>query len=313
MEVKENKEESIECDKCGRIFHAVCTKLDKRQYDRLLKNSEEEYVCHLCDNDDNTAATVGEELRRIQSKLNKLDQLQESINFMSSKFDEVIKGITENKKKIQNIEKENKNLKSEIKLLKQSVKMLNDQRVKNDCVVSGIVVNNEASAAETVIELSKTVGVEIQKETIDEAYYLRRKNLSNPTTSLVVKFNSKSAKEKLMSVKSNLKKNETTKSIYVNDFLSKESLELLNYAKTLRSVGYQSIYSHAGRIYAKKSDITKPRLIKSEEDVDSILIEATTNKFHNRRVSHMQPIIPEDSDGSEEDAQSQFISPANMN
>lgn len=245
-------------------------------------------MCHLCNGDDTTAGTVREELLRIQSRLNKLDQLQDSMNFMSQKFDEVLKGISENKKKIQNIEKENKNLKMEIKTLKDSVKILNDQRVKNDCVVSGVHINNDISAADAVIQISKLVGVEITKETIDDAYFLKTKNQSNTKKSLVVKFNSKTAKEKLMSVKSKLKNNEITKTVYVNDFLSKESMELLNYARTLKSVGYHAVYSYSGRIFAKKSEITKPRLIRSEEDVDAILLEATTSKFHNRKLSKKQ-------------------------
>lgn len=313
MIVKEDKEENIECDKCGKIFHALCTKLDKRQYDRLLKNSEEEYVCHLCDDDVSTAGTVKGELQQIQSKLNKLDQLQESMNFMSAKFDEVLKGISDNRKKIQNIEKENQILKTEIKSLKESVKILNNERVKNNCVVSGVNFNNDVSAKDAVIEISKSVGVDIQKDSIDDAYFLKRKNVSNPKQSLVVKFNTKSAKDKLMSVKPKLKNNESTKSVYVNDFLSKESMDLLNYARTLKSVGYHAVYSYSGRIYAKKSEITKARLIKSEEDVDAILLEATTNKFNSRRLSQKQIAVMEDSDGSEEDTQAQFISPVNAN
>lgn len=313
MVVEEAKDDNIECDKCGKIFHALCTKLDKRQYDQLLKNSEEEYVCHLCNGDDTTAGTVREELLRIQSRLNKLDQLQDSMNFMSQKFDEVLKGISENKKKIQNIEKENKNLKMEIKTLKDSVKILNDQRVKNDCVVSGVHINNDISAADAVIQISKLVGVEITKETIDDAYFLKTKNQSNTKKSLVVKFNSKTAKEKLMSVKSKLKNNEITKTVYVNDFLSKESMELLNYARTLKSVGYHAVYSYSGRIFAKKSEITKPRLIRSEEDVDAILLEATTSKFHNRKLSKKAITVIDDSDGSEDDTQPEFTSPTNVN
>lgn len=164
----------------------------KRQYDQLLKNDEEEYVCHMCDI--NTAGTVQEQLQRMDTKLNKLDQLAESMHFMSAKFDELMNGITANRRKIDTVQKENLKLKNEVNTLKETVKMLNDQRVRNDCVISGVTASEGKSAVEAVIELSETVGVNIVKENIDEAYFLKKKNLPNQNQSLIVKFNTKSAK-----------------------------------------------------------------------------------------------------------------------
>lgn len=305
MEVEEGKEDNIECDKCAKTFHVLCTKLDKRQYVHLLKNDNEEYVCHVCVGDDNT---VGEELKIIKTKLNKLDQLtemQETMNFMSTKFDEILKGVAENKNRINSIEKENRQLKCEIKTLQESVKMLNDQRVKNDCIISGPDFNKETSAADVVIDISKKIGVDMKEENIQEAYFLKTKNQTNSKQSLVVKFNTRFAKEKLMAAKPKLKENSGTKSVYINDFLSKESMELFTYARSLKSVGYQSIYTYGGRIFAKKGETTRPRLIKRAEDVDNILLEATTNNSHRRRTMHQGPPEVGESDNCE-----QFLSPA---
>lgn len=300
LEVKEEKEENIQCDKCAKIFHVLCTKLDKPQYQHLLDCEEEEFICHMCNNgrDDNI---VTKELLLINKKLAKLDELQDSMNFMSSKFDEVLKGILENKEKIKNIEKENRQLKLEVNNLKDSVKMLNDQRVKNHCIISGVTTMNDLSAAETVIEISGKVGVEIQAQSIEEAYFLKKKDINKPSQ-IVVKFNSKTEKEKLMSAKSKFKDAENSKSIYINDFLSKESLELLKFARTLKNVGFHAVYSNGGKIFAKRSAITRPRLIRNEEDVKAILLEATTNQ--SRRLSR-KVISVEDSD---EDAQADFTS-----
>lgn len=305
--VNEEKEECIECDKCAKTYHAMCTKLNKKQYEHLLNNEDEEYLCHVCDI--NNSATVSEQLQRMESKLNKLDQLAESMNFMSAKFDELMNGISANKKKIDNVEKENVKLKCEIKELKDTVKMLNDQRVKNDCVVNGVKVDDGESAVEAVIKLSQTVGVSIKEENIEEAYFLKKKNVSNPNQSLIVKFNSKFAKNKLMEAKSKLKGNDNTKNIYINDFLSKESLELFNYAKSLKSVGYNFVYTNGNRIYVKKSSITRPRVIRRKEDVDEILLQATTNTFHTRRSMRRIPPPDDESDDNEIDTHAQFLSP----
>lgn len=112
-----------------------------------------------------------------------------------------------------------------------------------------------------------------------------------------------------MDVKSKLKDNEKTKAVYVNDFLSRESLELFNYAKSLKSVGYKFIYTNGNKIYAKMSSITRPRIIRNQEDVDDILLQATTNNFHARRSMGRQPTPGDDTDDNETDVQVQFLSP----
>lgn len=291
--VKEETDDSIECDKCCKVFHVMCTKLDKRKYDQLLKNQNEEFVCHLCVSDDGSYTV---ELKNINTKLNKLDELSETMNFMSAKFDEILKGVLENKKKINFIEKENQKLKNEVKSLKESIKFLNDQRVKNDCVIIGLDVKEGVTAAASVIEVSKTIGVELKEENIEEAYFLKKRNITNAKQNLVVKFNSKSTKNKLMEAKLKFKESEKTKTVYVNDFLSKESLELFNYAKTLKTVGYYSVYSNGGRIYAKKSPINKPKIIRSAEDVDRFLIDASTNKYQVRRSGRFDAVAGDETD-----------------
>lgn len=46
-----------------------------------------------------------------------------------------------------------------------------------------------------------------------------------------------------MMAKAKLKECDNTKAVFVNDLLSKETLSLLNYAKTLKPVGYFLVFS----------------------------------------------------------------------
>lgn len=306
MEIKEEKEENIQCDKCAKLFHSLCTKLDKRQYEHLLDNESEEYVCHLCDESN---GSVKEELKEIKTKLNKLDQLSavtEAIEFMSKQYDEILKGVAENRKKVELVQKENRILKNEIAILKTSVKILNDQRVKNDCIVSGVEVKKDVTAIETVLELSGKIGIDIKEDNIEDAYFFKKRGGKNDTQTMVVKFSSRNAKDKLMKSKPKLKEMESMKTVYVNDYLSKEALSLFNYAKTLKTIGYGSVYTTGGRVYAKKSQISKPRYIKSEEDVDAIISEAATLRPKRRSMNRVDA-APDDSDGDEN--QSAFLSP----
>lgn len=302
--VNEEEDDFIECDQCSKIYHVLCTKLDKRKYEHLLKHTTEEYVCHVCD----SSGTLKNDLSDIKRELKKLDQLSvlhETMTFMSKQYDDILKGVAENKKKLEIVQKENKFLKAEVESLKNSVKFLNDQRVKHDCLIRGVEAKAGSSAADTILKLSSDAGVVLQPESIEDAYFIKNKNSSqnnNKKHMIVVKFNSKQSKEKLMSVKPKLKENENTKDVFVNDYLSRETLSLLNYAKALKNVGYRAVYPVGGRVFIKRSELSKPRVIRSEAEVDSLLLEASIKKPNNRRSQ--QAAVEDD-----EEANDMYLSP----
>lgn len=293
LEIEED-EENIECDKCNKNLHVVCTTLDKRQYEHLLKNESEEFVCHLCDSN---SCSVKAELTAIKTELKKLDQLSalnETMTFMSKQYDEILKGVAENKKKIEAVQKENKALKAEVINLKNSVKYMNDQRVKNDCLVTGLKADSGVSAVDAVLKLSKEAGVVMTEESISDAYFLKQKNAANEKRSVVVKFNTKKSKDKLMSIKPKLHENEETKKTYVHDYLSRETMSLLNYAKSLKAVGYRAVYATDGRVFIKRSELSKPRLIRNVDEIDKLLVEATT--YPKKQHIHQPTVNADDSD-----------------
>lgn len=309
LQIIEEKEEFIECDKCNKSFHSQCTKIDKRQFEYLLKNESVMFTCHFCEGGE---GGLKNELMEIKTKLMKLDQLsdiQESMQFMVKQYDEILKGVAENKKKLVQIEKENKMLKKEIVNLKTSVKMLNDVRVKNDCVVSGLTAADGTTAVESILKLSKSIDVDIKADNIEDAFFVGRKDSQKKTA--IVKFCTKAFKDKLMSAKPKLKEIESTKSVYINDFLSKETLELFNYSKSIKKVGYQHVFVKNGRVLYKRSEISKPQVIRSEEDVDNILLNATTSKpwKRNRNIVKQASAVDDDGTSGDEDNPVSYVSP----
>lgn len=314
-EIKEESDNYIQCDKCKKTYHSQCSGLSRREFERLVKNKKELFNCQFCKEDDNNVRQelniIKTELRKL-NKLEKLDELTESINFMSAKFDEVFKDVAENKRKINEIENENKKLKTEIKSLKFSVKILNEHRLKNDCVISGLKVTDEKmSAFETIAKISENIGVKIDNNTVEDAYFLKNKNKNNENKTVVVKFTSKMQKDKFMSSKAKLKENEDTKKIYINNFNSKETMHLYNYAKSLKSIGYQYVFIKNGRVFAKRSDTSNQQLIREEDEVDKILLNATSNKQWGRRsLIHPRQVEAEDfSDVDGEDG-APYMSPS---
>ncbi|XP_075162787.1 uncharacterized protein LOC142235420 [Haematobia irritans] len=306
-EIKEESEDFIQCDKCSNSYHSQCSGLSKREFNRLCENDKEAFICQACEPLGGEDGEIKRELKTIKTelkkleKLEKLDQLTDSIKFMSEKFDELIKDVKDNKKQIVEIKRENAKLRNEVVNLQSSVKYLNDRIVKNDCIISGLKVNNDVNAKDVVVKLSKDVGVEMTESEVEDAYFLPNRNKTQEKKAVVVKFASKKNKDKLMNIKPKLKENENTKNIYINDFLSRETLSLLNYTKSLKAIGYKSVYAKDGKVFCRKTEISRSIVIRSEEHVDQILTEATTNKHWNRRsnVQNRQLLIP--SDDEEED------------
>lgn len=309
LEINEQTEDNIACDKCKKSFHAQCSKLDKRQFELLVEDESVEYKCHMCEGGEN--GTIKEELTFIKTKLNQLDQLSsihDSITFLSKQYDDILKTMVDNRKKLDEVKKENLHLKEEIKHLKTSVKNLNDEKVKNHCIIMGLKPMENLSAADAVVNLSKDIGVDIEADKIEDAYFLKNRSKTAKNTNVIVKFNTKSTKDKLMAAKSKLKNEESSENkVFINDLLSKETLALLNHAKVLKTVGYKFVYPNHGRIFVKRSEISRPRILRSEDDVDGLLLEATTNK---KRMSRSFNRDVAEVESSEDETQTNFMSPA---
>lgn len=306
--VNEEEDDTVQCDKCLITYHAQCTELDKRQYNQLISNENEEFVCHVCNNNE-SGVNVKSELNAIKTKLNKLNQLDEmqvAMTFMSKQFDEIIKGIAENKKKLVAVQNENKILREEVGELKKAVKFLNDNRVQNDCLISGIEVSGGTSAVESVIKLMESVHVNLNANDLEDAYVVGKNRNVNKQT-VVAKFASKSSKQKAMAAKPKLMEKEATKHIFINDFLGKETLALLNHAKSLKAVGYQKVYAARGKVFVKLSESSRPRMIKNADEVDKLLLDSTGGR--SRRSQNNLTVRGKSSSDSEEE-EVVFKSPA---
>lgn len=154
--------------------------------------------------------------------------------------------------------------------------MLNEHRIKNDCIITGLKVGENISALEAVVNISKDIGVSLETSAVDDAYFFRNKN--NEKKTMVVKFASKVHKEKFMTSRSKLKDKEETKKVFISHFNSKETINLFNHAKSLKSIGCQYVFIKNGNVFCKKSEISRQQIIHNEDEVDEILLKATTNK-----------------------------------
>lgn len=177
-------------------------------------------------------------------------------------------------------------LRDEIKCLKSSVKYLNDVRVQNDCIVNGIILEDEnVKPTDIVLNIAKKTGASISEADINETYFLGRGKTSTQKKSVVVKFNNRKTKEDFMQKKKNMKAVTDLKNVYVNDFLSKDTLELFKHAKSLKSVGYKIVYIRSGKIFAKKDENSRQLKINNMDDVDRLLLKYSGNASERDRAT----------------------------
>lgn len=249
-------DESLQCDVCEKTLHALCSKLDKKQYDMLIKNPSLEYKCMFCAPSENVCAN---DIAEIKTKLNQLDEIKETMQFMASQYDSILKGVKKNDKQIKALKKRNVTLREEVKSLKSTVNFSNNMRVQKYCIINGIKADDERLAMDVLMDVSKQIGADICKDEVEEAYFLNRNksnsnNKQNEKKSMVVKFANMKTKQLFMKEKSKKKQMDNLKMVYVNDFLCKESLELFNHAKALKEVGFKFVYIKGGNVYAKKDE-----------------------------------------------------------
>lgn len=148
-------DDAMECDFCKKTLHSLCTQLDKVEIEKLVDNDSLEYKCHFCEPESDNKA----ELKMI---LNEMREMKQTMNFMSSQYDTILKGVKKNSEKIKSLQKENKSLREDVKDLKSTVAFLNGIRVQNDCIINGIKKDEQSKPMEVVLDIAKKTGAKMR-------------------------------------------------------------------------------------------------------------------------------------------------------
>lgn len=116
----------------------------------------------------------------------------------------------------------------------------------------------------------KLTQLDIKRVDIKERKFYERQNMQPDKIILIVEFSKQDLKVDFLKHKEKLKKVQETKEIDITDFVSEDVYNLYQYAKILKSHGYNSVYWRNNCVYAKKtrSTASQPILIKSQSQVD---------------------------------------------
>ncbi|XP_075158076.1 uncharacterized protein LOC142231348 [Haematobia irritans] len=207
---------AIECDYCKKTLHLQCTKLNKVEVEKFLDDESLGFKCHVCE-------PTTDNKHEFKMMFKEMRELKETMKFMSSQYDDILNGVRKNTQDIKNLQRENRNLRESNKQLTSTVAFLSEARVENNCIINGIQTDNNAKPIDVVMDIIKKSGAEISEDKIDKAYFLKQRNNQS---SVVVKFVNNRSKVTFMKEKKKLSELDDTKKVYVNDFLSKETLSV---------------------------------------------------------------------------------------
>lgn len=285
-------DEAMECDSCNKTLHSLCTQLNKVQIEKLINNPSLEFKCQICEPCDESSSDI-------KTMLKEMREMRSTMNFMSSQYDTILKGVKKNTADVKKLQKENDILREDVKKLKSTVMFLNDIRVQNNCIINGVVAESQENAVDVVLNIAKKSGADVCEDDIDDAYFLGRSKHTNKSA-VVVKFVNNKSKTIFMKEKKKLNTLEGMKSVFVNDFLSKDSLELFKHAKSLKSVGFTSVFTSGGRIFVKRNVNSRQIRIRNMDDVDQLLLKSTNNRIKPVRGTLNEPVLDDDDDDDDE-------------
>lgn len=225
-------------------------------------------------------------------------QLQENRQWMEGQFQAILKQFNEISERVTAVEKEQKEqgkalnfygeelevIKQEIVNIKtarnettmsssrisRSVEKIEQERNLKTLIVDGVPPTNKENLFMVIEKLAGELEVMCSSSDIDSVFRVKQKTDSPKQPAIIVKFNNMGARDALYDGRKRMvKKNITTKSIgmegeigssiYINEQLSKDELELFYKARQKkRELSYKYCWTFHGNVYMRKDRTTDP-------------------------------------------------------
>lgn len=230
--------------------------------------------------------------QKIKSFEDKFSKLENSVDFYSKKYDELLQQHQNLKKNLSGISKDKESMNTEInttkdginkleKHLKKTVEDLDDlgQYLRRDCVeIVGAQVNTSQECDKIVIAMAKDMGIKLEPNDISTSHPLPTPR--GKEDKFIVKFSRRSTKDKfyssrkkvtgrkpqdLPSVKNLISSN---KKLYISESLTPLRKKLFGETnETRKQIKWKYIWTNNGKIYVKKDDNSNTIIIDSCDDL----------------------------------------------
>jgi glutaredoxin 2 len=285
-------EETVVCRVCKTFVHVACARAATALIATRSTKKIDKFVCRICiakgsdtaSQGSETSEIIGEDnvksiLLKMNKKLQGLDEIKETCNFLSAKYDEFIKQQKDQAQLIKDLTKKVEHLNGEliardkvISDLTDRISELEQSQYSQNLEICGIpVVNNE-----NVYNIVKNVAdaCHITMDGVQEIYRQKARR-QNQIPSILVKFATTGRREIWLKRKEGRRltvddalENGSEAKVYINEQLTRVNRRLLWLSRQRgKERNYKYIWCKNGRIYARKDDELAVVVIKNEGDV----------------------------------------------
>lgn len=214
--------------------------------------------------------------------------LEDSVNMMSDKYDELLKEMKESRKRVNELEKKVEELRTESKTKDECIKDLqirlqeSEQYARNRNIeISGIEQRKNENLREVMHSIASKLNIHLEDSDIDIIHRVPTRNERYPPK-IIVQFVTRTKRNVWLSKKKNRlmssdileARGKVNSAVYINEHLTAHCQRLLWIAKQEgKKKGYKFIWCREGKVFLKKedSDATVIRVVSEEEVYQKIV------------------------------------------
>lgn len=212
-----------------------------------------------------------------------LQELKESVQFMSNDFDDLKMELGKNKDIINQLKKDNEELKSCVSDLRVRLNLVEQYSRQDNVEIHGVPENQAENLVTTVIQLGRAISCNIQNEDVLSVSRVKKlDSQSNRPRSIIAKLRSTRVRDDVLAAVSKFNRAHVSDKlnsghlgyggakmpVYISEHLS--SLNKAIHARvrqTAREKGYKYVWIRDGRVLVRKDDGSRAIHIKSLEAI----------------------------------------------
>jgi hypothetical protein len=289
------QDECVKCHGCNNSYCYGCS-IKENTYRNMTEEKKSSWRCQQkCKGKANTVSKattsnknedeVKNALAVLTSKIDSfgtiLNEVKQSQDFISEKYDFMLAELSELKKQNKSMSDEIKGLKrvvaekdSEIELLQLKVNDLDQYGRRINLEISGVKEAGRKDTFEILENFADKIGVTFRREDFHAAHPLKNKNPERPPT-ILVQFVSRDVRDRWMQEGRKAYKsipNGNPEKIYFNDNLTFTNRMLLRDAKLrAREKGFKYVWFKNCKIFARREENAPVIHIRSKADLTKIV------------------------------------------
>ncbi|XP_052757070.1 uncharacterized protein LOC128202085 [Galleria mellonella] len=225
------------------------------------------------------------ELQPLKEKLTDLDT---SLTFISSQYDEMTKLLMANKNELKCLSEENKSLREDLKTCASRIKQLETENMRqqqwsrlNNIEITGVPECKTTTDLEVVMKVAERIGAPVKAADVEFAHRIQpyRTGSAQHSRAIVARFKQRSTKDAVIAAARKIRYitaeaigiGSINDKIYVNEHLTRTNKALLRECKQKsREMNYKFVWTKNCRIYIRKNESSPPIPITIQADLIKI-------------------------------------------